>query len=176
MSEWANVIDAWQLTTEESYATVPRLGRKNRLGAKQRTRLWPIFRSVRDGLTQKGATTWAQVCAELAAKCAGDSAKPFTHIVVDEAQDLGIPELRLLASIAPAAPNSLFFAGDLGQRIFQQPFSWLGLGVDVRGRSQVLRVNYRTSSRRRSAVAQGGARRGRTGRAPRRHCFRLQRT
>jgi superfamily I DNA/RNA helicase len=42
-------------------------------------------------------------------------------------------------------PNSLFFAGDLGQRIFQQPFSWKSLGVDIRGRSRTLRVNYRTS-------------------------------
>ncbi len=37
------------------------------------------------------------------------------------------------------------FAGDLGQRIFQLPFSWRALGVDVRGRSGTLRVNYRTS-------------------------------
>jgi hypothetical protein len=41
--------------------------------------------------------------------------------------------------------NALFFAGDLGQRIFQQPFSWKALGVDVRGRSRTLRVNYHTS-------------------------------
>jgi superfamily I DNA/RNA helicase len=33
----------------------------------------------------------------------------------------------------------------LGQRIFQQPFSWKALGVDVRGRSSTLRINYRTS-------------------------------
>jgi len=42
-------------------------------------------------------------------------------------------------------PNALFFAGDLGQRIFQQPFSWKSLGVDIRGRSRSLRINYRTS-------------------------------
>src|SRR5262249_23162513 len=42
-------------------------------------------------------------------------------------------------------PESLFFAGDLGQRIFQLPFSWKALGVDVRGRSATLRINYRTS-------------------------------
>lgn len=144
-SEWANIIDAWQLVTEEAYAAVPRLGRKNRLSAKQRARLWPIFQSVRDGLAQKGTTTWAWVCAELSARYADVLVKPFSHIVIDEAQDLGIPELRLLAAIAPSAPNNLFFAGDLGQRIFQQPFSWLGLGVDVRGRSQSLKVNYRTS-------------------------------
>lgn len=48
-----------------------------------------------------------------------------------------------------AAGNALFFAGDLGQRIFQQPFSWKALGVDIRGRSRTLRVNYRTSHLRR---------------------------
>jgi len=42
-------------------------------------------------------------------------------------------------------PNSLFFAGDLGQRIFQQPFSWKSIGVDIRGRARTLHINYRTS-------------------------------
>jgi superfamily I DNA/RNA helicase len=41
--------------------------------------------------------------------------------------------------------DRLFFAGDLGQRIFQQPFSWKALGVDIRGRSRTLHINYRTS-------------------------------
>ena len=41
--------------------------------------------------------------------------------------------------------NALFFAGDLGQRIFQQPFSWKALGVNVTGRSTTLKVHYRTS-------------------------------
>jgi hypothetical protein len=48
--------------------------------------------------------------------------------------------------------HALFFAGDLGQRIFQQPFSWQTLGVDVRGRSQTLKVNYRTSHQIRQAA------------------------
>ena len=34
---------------------------------------------------------------------------------------------------------------DIGQRNFQTPFSWRALGVDIRGRSHTLRVNYRTS-------------------------------
>jgi UvrD-like helicase C-terminal domain len=40
---------------------------------------------------------------------------------------------------------TLFFAGDIGQRIFQHPFSWRALGIDVRGRSANLKVCYRTS-------------------------------
>ena len=50
-----------------------------------------------------------------------------------------------LSVLGGSRSNSLFFAGDLGQRIFQTPFSWRALGVDVRGRSHTLRINYRTS-------------------------------
>jgi superfamily I DNA/RNA helicase len=70
---------------------------------------------------------------------------PFDFAVVDEAQDVGVAQLRFLAALGGDRPNALFFAGDLGQRIFQQPFSWISVGVDVRGRSRTLRVNYRTS-------------------------------
>ena len=58
---------------------------------------------------------------------------------------MSVAQLRFLAALAGGRANGLLFAGDLGQRIFQQPFSWKDLGVDVRGRSQTLRINYRTS-------------------------------
>ena len=56
-----------------------------------------------------------------------------------------VAQLRFLAALGGNRPNALFFAGDLGQRVFQQPFSWLALGIDIRGRARTLRVNYRTS-------------------------------
>jgi DNA helicase IV len=77
--------------------------------------------------------------------------KPFTHVIVDEAQDLGVAELRMMGALA-TGPNAHFFAGDLGQRIFQLPFSWLTLGVDVRWRSSSLRINDRTSRQIREAA------------------------
>ena len=58
----------------------------------------------------------------------------------------------MLAAITPDGPDALFFAGDLGQRIFQEPFSWKALGVDIRGRSRTLKVNYRTSHQIRQAA------------------------
>ncbi len=70
---------------------------------------------------------------------------PYDFAVIDEAQDLGVDEARFLAALGGGRPNALFFAGDLGQRIFQTPFSWKSLGLDIRGRSTTLRVNYRTS-------------------------------
>jgi superfamily I DNA/RNA helicase len=145
LSEWFNVVDAWQVTDLDQYRNVPRMGRRTRLGARQRERLWPVYDSVRRALQERRFMTSASLFATLTAHYAPRSEKPFNHIVIDEAQDLGVAELRFLASIAPAGSDALFFAGDLGQRIFQQPFSWKGLGIDVRGRSFTLRVNYRTS-------------------------------
>ena len=83
--------------------------------------------------------------ARVATKMAEAQHPPFDFCVIDEAQDIGVAELRFLAALGGSRPNGLFFAGDLGQRIFQTPFSWRALGVDVRGRSHALRINYRTS-------------------------------
>lgn len=64
----------------------------------------------------------------------------------------GCPILNASAPAPTSPPPTLFFAGDLGQRIFQPPFSWKGLGIDVRGRSFTLRVNYCTSHQIRLAA------------------------
>jgi hypothetical protein len=145
LGEWREVVDAWQLASWESYRDVSRLGRKTRIGGKQREMLWSIFERVRTGLTERKAVTWPDVFARVSASVTDSGKSPFDFVVVDEAQDVGVPELLFLASLAASRPDGLFFAGDLGQRIFQQPFSWRSLGVDVRGRSYTLRINYRTS-------------------------------
>ena len=144
-NEWTHVVDAWQIASLDAYAAVPRLGRRNRMGARQRERLWPVFAATHRTLAARGLSTWSGAFASLSEHYARRTLKPFTNIVVDECQDLGVAELRFLAAIAPERADGLFFAGDLGQRIFQQPFSWQALGIDVRGRSHLLKVNYRTS-------------------------------
>ena len=152
VSEWTNAVDAWQIDSLDAYRDVPRLGRKARLGSKQRERLWPTFVRAREKLAAQGLETWPGIFAKVTAHFADRDDKPFSHIIVDEAQDLGVPELRMLAAIAEPTPDALFFAGDLGQRIFKEPFSWKALGIDIRGRSHTLRVNYRTSHQIRQTV------------------------
>ena len=144
-SEWERVIDAWQLSTWEHYRDVRRIGRYRRLSEAQRESLWPVFELVRTGVRERGLITKADMFGRLTTELAGQELSSYQYVVVDEAQDVSVPQLRFLAALAGGRPNGLFFAGDLGQRIFQQPFSWRELGVDVRGRSQTLRVNYRTS-------------------------------
>lgn len=144
------IVDAWQIDSWEAYKDVPRLGRKTRLPEAQRATLWQIFSSVRASLTSDGLLTESAMFSQLAARIASDSSSPFDFAVVDEAQDVSIAQLRLLAAMGQHRPDALFFAGDLGQRIFQSPFSWKALGVDIRGRSTTLKINYRTSHQIRS--------------------------
>jgi UvrD-like helicase C-terminal domain/AAA domain len=148
-SEWFEIVDPWLVVGPDDYGKVSRLGRKTRLVASQRNALWPIFPEVREALKTQGAVTNAEMFARLAETMSAGKC-PYDFAVIDEAQDLGVAEARFLAALGGGRPNALFFAGDLGQRIFQTPFSWKALGIDVRGRSFTLRVNYRTSHQIRS--------------------------
>jgi UvrD-like helicase C-terminal domain/AAA domain len=145
VGEWEDVVDAWQLRSWDEYRDVSRLGRKTRIGGKQREALWAIFERVRAGLVERRIVTWSDVFGRLTDSLVGKAARPYDFAVIDEAQDLGVAEARFFAAMAVGRGDGLFFAGDLGQRIFQQPFSWKALGLDVRGRSFTLRINYRTS-------------------------------
>ena len=145
LTEWDRVVDAWQLATWEDYRDVARIGRYRRLSESQRKNLWPVFERVKSGLRDRGLVTRAEMFGRLTKEIEQLEKPPFRFVVIDEAQDLSVAQLRFLAALAGGRPNGLYFAGDLGQRIFQQPFSWKELGVDVRGRSQTLRINYRTS-------------------------------
>lgn len=145
IKEWENVVDAWQLYTWESYRDVSRLGRKTRLSENQRDKLWSVFNFVRCKLKDQGLITYSDMFSRLANWFSQSNHLPFNYIVIDEAQDLSVAQLRFLSALGNDKPNSLFFTGDLGQRIFQQPISWKALGVDIRGRSRNLRINYRTS-------------------------------
>jgi AAA domain len=145
LTEWEQVVDAWQLGNWEAYRDVARLGRKTRLPEAQRKVLWSIFERVRAGLQSRRLVTDAELFTSLAAAIAKTKKVVFDFAVVDEAQDIAVAHIRFFAALGNLRPNALFSAGDLGQRIFQQPFSWKALGVDIRGRSRTLRVNYRTS-------------------------------
>ncbi len=145
LGEWEDVVDAWQLQSWDDYRDVKRLGRKTRLPEQQRAVLWAIFEQVKRALREQSMVTSAEMFSVLAEKLHGRRNSPFDFAVVDEAQDISVPQLRFLGAMGGQRSNGLFFAGDLGQRIFQTPFSWKSLGVDIRGRSQTLRINYRTS-------------------------------
>ncbi|MEH6790635.1 3'-5' exonuclease [Parasphingorhabdus sp.] len=145
--EWDELVDAWGVSDPDQYAAIPRTGRRTRLGAQQREAAWSVFHFVRRRLKERNLVTWAMIYGALTdwLEEEGLGKLPYTHIVVDEAQDLTVAQVRFLAQAGQDRKDALFLAGDIGQRIFRLPFSWAKLGLDIRGRSHSLKVNYRTS-------------------------------
>jgi superfamily I DNA/RNA helicase len=143
-SEWAAVIDPWNVTSWEAYRAAPRAGRGIALGGRQRMELWRVFERVQAELESRGQMTWGRLCYRVAADL-NNAPPPFDHIVADECQDLGPAELHLLRAMVAPGENDILLAGDAGQQIYRRHFSWPAAGMDIRGRSIQLRVNYRTT-------------------------------
>jgi hypothetical protein len=79
LSEWTEVVDAWQLDSWEAYRDVARLGRKTRLPEKQRQALWAIFDQVRASLRERKLVTQAALYGRLAGRLAeGERAPTIT--------------------------------------------------------------------------------------------------
>ena len=145
-SEWSDVVEPLGITTREEYQSALQDGRSTRLSMAERKNCWPVFESVRREMEKRSAYPWEQIC-EMARSglASGQLENPFDAVIVDELQDLAPGALRLLAELARSAPGNFFLVGDAGQRIYPGGFSLKELGIDVRERSHVLRINYRTT-------------------------------
>ena len=143
--EWNLIVDAWGITSLDEYLNLPRLGRRVRLAAGKREEAWKVFEAIKQELKRKDHITKPQLLHAITNQYNSGVTTNISHFVVDEAQDLSVDELILLGSIASGRPNALFFAGDIGQRIFRAPFPWSATGVEIKGRSRTLKLNYRTS-------------------------------
>lgn len=150
LNEWEQVVDAWQINSWEDYRDFKRLGRKIRLAEPQRKKIWSIFEHLIVQLEDERLETEAGMFQLLTDNFNSTEQSPYDHYIIDEAQDINVPQLKFMKSVAGSAQNGLFFTGDLGQRIFQIPFSWKSIGINIQGRSSTLRVNYRTSHQIRS--------------------------
>ena len=115
-TEWSRVVDAWQLASWEQYRDVPRLGRRTRLPERQRELLWSVFSRVPAALDEHGLLTEPRLFGRLQRQIAKMARPPFEFCVVDEAQDIGVAELRFLAALGAGRADALFFARDLGSR------------------------------------------------------------
>ena len=70
----------------------------------------------------------------------------YAAVVVDEAQDLTEVGARLVAQLAGGGDRpDVTFVGDGQQSIYPGGFTMGSLGLDVRGRSAVLRRNWRNA-------------------------------
>lgn len=142
--EWEQVVLAQQLTSVEAYRDASRKGRGEGLRAAQREQVWAAIDGVVNQLAKQRRCTHTQLADE-SAEIARRSPAPYRHVVVDEGQDLHPAQWRLLRALVAPGPNDMFLLADPYQRIYDSHVSLAQLGIEVRGRTRRLTVNYRTT-------------------------------
>ena len=145
--EWETVVQAQNIQTAGEYAKAPRPGRGIRLDRKLRMRVWKVFeeyRAMMDAEKVCDAACAMNECAQLLTT--GPEVRLYASVIVDEGQDFGPSAYRLLRAIAGSEHiNDLFIVGDAHQRIYKNKVILSRCGINVKGRSGKLRMNYRTT-------------------------------
>ncbi|MFO1429763.1 MAG: AAA family ATPase [Candidatus Competibacteraceae bacterium] len=146
--EYALVIDDLGLDSEDAYLTAVRSGRP-RLDRKQRRQLWPLFLEFNRWLHQRRLLTFEGVVHQARLVVEAGGFPGYRHVLVDELQDFSLEALRLVAALSPlraGLSDSLCLVGDGHQRLYRRaPVPLARAGIDVKGRSRRLKINYRTS-------------------------------
>jgi superfamily I DNA/RNA helicase len=149
--EWNQVVQAHGLESADEYMKVSRVGRGKTLSRADRARIWKVFEAYRRRLQELGKVEWLDVMRATRRYLESrPGSLPYRAVVVDEAQDLHAEELRLIRSVVPEGPNDLFIVGDAHQRIYDRKVVLSQCGINVRGRSSKLNINYRTTEQIRS--------------------------
>ena len=143
-AEFAEVVEPQRVDTLEAYLAADRRGRGTALPPTSRKRFWPAFEHVRRALSDRGAATFTGR-VDLVADALAERGPVYRHVVVDEAQDLTPAHWRLLRALVAPGHDDLFIAGDGHQRIYAAASSLSRLGIETRGRSTRLAVNYRST-------------------------------
>lgn len=145
LAEWQQIILGRNLRSLADYAVSPRPGRGRRLTRPERKQVWEAVAYLTDDLGRARAATYTQIAARAADLIAGRGEALYRHVIVDEAQDLHPAQWRLLRAAVAPGENDLFLVGDAHQRIYDSRVSLSSIGIETRGRSRRLKVNYRTS-------------------------------
>lgn len=151
--EWEQVIVPNEITNKKEYLKVSRIGRGVRLDRKARSIVWEVFEEFKSIMADKKVrdNSTAMMEARLILENHG-SILPYKAVIVDEGQDLGAQTYKLIRAIAGQEhSNDIFIVGDTHQRIYSNNKVALSkCGINIRGRSSKLKINYRTTEETRN--------------------------
>ena len=145
--EWNRVVLAQEALTLEKYVKASRNGRGTRLDRKKRMLVWKVFDAYQTMMKEnqlRDINTAMYESTKLLES--GKNHPAYAHVVVDEGQDFSDNAFRLLRALAgKERANDLFIVGDSHQRIYRNKPTLSKCGMNVRGRSSILKINYRTT-------------------------------
>lgn len=145
--EWNRIVVAQEALTLEKYVKATRNGRGTRLDRKKRMQVWKVFENYQNLMKEnqiRDINTAMYECAKLL-QSEGRRSK-YISIIIDEGQDFSDNAYRLIRALAgDEHPNDIFIVGDSHQRIYRNHPTLSKCGINVRGRSSILKINYRTT-------------------------------
>lgn len=149
--EITSVIKGRGLVSLGAYEVIQRTGRRAPLGKAQRAQVWDLKERWDDEMASRGTIDFVDVVAR-ARDYARLVAKPrYSAAIIDEVQDISLVGMQLVRALVNGAgnedpPNGLLVLGDGAQRIYAGGFTLSQAGIEVRGRTTVLRNNYRNTA------------------------------
>jgi hypothetical protein len=100
------------------------------------------------GRGQQWDEFWVETVPKLLSQAFDEGRVPtgaYQAILVDEGQDFADTWYRLLLRALDPEANRLFIALDSSQNIYRRRISWRSLGIQIAGRTKVLKRNYRNT-------------------------------
>lgn len=145
-AEYERVVLPQGCETAEDYMRASRVGRGGQVGRALRKSIWPVFAEYRAQLQAANLREPEEAFREACQLLRNENpALGIRAMVVDEAQDISNAAFELIRAAVPPAENDLFIVGDAHQRIYRHKVVLSRVGIEVRGRSRSLKVNYRTT-------------------------------
>jgi hypothetical protein len=139
------VIKGRGLVDLDEYLVLARTGRGTPLGEAARREAWDLYEEYQRQLERRKLQDFNDIITRaIELLVLGRARSPYRAVVIDEAQDLTQTGLQLAFALAGGGrPDGLFILGDGQQSVYPGGVNLLQAGIDVRGRSTMLKVNYR---------------------------------
>ena len=145
--EWNKVVISQEALSLEKYVKASRSGRGTRLDRKKRILAWKVFETYQRLMRERGICDINTAMYESTKLLkSGNRPNKYSSVIIDEGQDFGDAAYRMLrALVGEEHSNDIFVVGDSHQRIYRNRPTLSKCGVNVRGRSSILKINYRTT-------------------------------
>jgi superfamily I DNA/RNA helicase len=145
------VIKGRGITTLDAYLAVERTGRRTPLNPAAREQVWALKMAWDEALAEVGAMDFPDIVTRARDHARSRDEPTYRAAIIDEAQDLTLVGLQLVRALVNGRagvdrPDGLLVVGDGAQRVYPGGFTLRQAGVEVRGRTTVLRTNYRNSA------------------------------
>jgi superfamily I DNA/RNA helicase/mRNA-degrading endonuclease RelE of RelBE toxin-antitoxin system len=156
LAEWQEVVQEREALTEDAYLQVDRAGRGRGLSRRQRVAIWPVLAAYEQAVAASKHEEWSAVvrrARHLIETHRVMLPRRYRAVIVDEAQDMGTPEMRFLLALVGQGANSLLLLGDTRQQIYARGSYARLLNIPFGRRHMKLRLNYRTTEQIREAAS-----------------------